>query len=350
LKKRLLPWITMALVVAALVAVAAVAARPNAPTTTKAKSGGTFRVAMVTDIGGLNDRSFNTLANRGLTRAKKSLGVSTRIFVTNSASERVPNLAAAARANYDLVIAVGFLNFEATNTVAKSFPNVKFAGVDIPYAVLSDKPRNVRGLVFKEQEAGYLAGYTAGLTIKRAGGRQIISAVGANNVPAIVKFMAGYRAGAKRAQPRMQVFLDFANDPTFSDQAKCKETALNQIARGSRVVFQVAGGCGLGALSAAKEKKVWGIGVDADQFYLGAHMLTSAVKKVDVAVFQTIQEAKRVGRSRFRTGFDKIFNVKSGAVGYGRLSKKVPKADRVKIEAVRKLIARGRIRIPTTIS
>jgi basic membrane protein A len=346
----MLPWITMALAAAALVVVAAVSARTNAPTTTKAKSGGTFRVAMVTDIGGLNDRSFNTLANRGLTRAKKSLGVTTRIFVTNSASERVPNMAAAARTNYDLVIAIGFLNFEALNTVAKSFPNVKWAGVDIPYAVLSDKPRNVRGLIFKEQEAGYLAGYVAGLTVKRQRGPDVVSAVGANNVPAIVKFMAGYRAGARRAVPNIRVLLDFANDPTFSDQAKCKETALNQIARGSRVVFQVAGGCGLGALSAAKEKKVWGIGVDADQFYLGAHMLTSATKKVDVAVFQTIREAKRVGKASFRTGFDRIFNVKSGAVGYGKLSKKVPKADRVKIEAQRKLIARGKIRIPTTIS
>src|SRR5215204_4503667 len=266
----------MALAVAALFTVAAVSARPSTPTTKNA----TFRVAMVTDIGGLNDRSFNSLANRGLTRAKRNLKVSTRIFITNSASDRVPNMAAAARANYDLVIAIGFLNFEALNTVAKSFPNAKFAGVDIPYAVLSDKPRNVRGLVFKEQEAGYLAGYIAALTVKRQGGRRIISAVGANNVPAIVKFMAGYRAGAKRAVPGTQVLLDFANDPTFSDQAKCKETALNQIARGSRVVFQVAGGCGLGALSAAKEKKVWGIGVDADQFYLGAHMLTSATKKV----------------------------------------------------------------------
>ena len=340
----------MALVGAALVAVAAVSARPSAPTTTKAKSGGAFRVAMVTDIGGLNDRSFNTLANRGMTRAQKELKIQKRIYITNSSSERVPNMASAARLGYDLVIAIGFLNYEALNTVAKSFPNVKFAGVDIPYGVLADKPRNVRGLVFKEQEAGYLAGYTAGLTVKRQAGPDIVSAVGANNVPAIVKFMAGYRAGARRARPGIQVLLDFANDPTFSDQAKCKETALNQISRGSRVVFQVAGGCGLGALSAAKERGVWGIGVDADQFYLGRHMLTSATKKVDVAVFQTIREAKRVGKARFRTGFDRIFNVKSGAVGYGRLSPRVPKADRVKIEAVRKLIARGRIRIPTTIS
>jgi basic membrane protein A and related proteins len=353
-KKRLLPWATMALAAVALVAVAAVSARTNAPASPKAKSGGSsFRVAMVTDIGGLNDRSFNQLANTGLKRADRQLsGVSTRVFDTKSAAERVPNLLAAARGDFDLIIAVGFLNFEALNTVAKSFSNKKFAGIDIPYAVLSDKPTNGRGLVFKEQEAGYLVGYLAGLTIKRHPykGRQIVSAVGANNVPAIVRFMAGYRAGARKANKRVRVLLDFANDPTFSDQAKCKETALNQISRGSGIVFQVAGGCGLGALSAAKEKKVWGIGVDADQYYLGKHMLTSATKKVDVAMYQTIQEARRVGVNRFRTGIDKVFNVKSGAVGYGRLSPKVPKADRVKLEKLRRQIAAGKIKIPTAIS
>jgi basic membrane protein A and related proteins len=163
--------------------------------------------------------------------------------------------------------------------------------------------------------------------------------------------MAGYRAGARRANPRIRVLLDFANDPTFSDQAKCKEVALNQIARGSRVVFQVAGGCGLGALSAAKEKRVWGIGVDADQYYLGTHMLTSAVKKVDVAVFQTIRAFKNNPRG-FAGGIDKIFDVKTGAVGYGKLSTRLPRAKRAeytrKAEVIRKLIASGKIKPPTS--
>lgn len=348
MNKRLLPWLTMALAAAVLVAVAALAAATRGDAAPHAKAGGTYRVAVVTDVGRLNDRGFNTLANVGRLRAQRQLKVQTRIFITNTAADRVPNMVAAARAGYDLVIAVGFLNFEAVNAVAKSFPNVKFAGVDIPFGVLGDKPPNVRGLVFKEQEAGYLVGYLAALVVKRQGGRQVVSAVGANNVPAIVHFMAGYRAGARRANPRVSVLLDYANDPTFSDQAKCKEVALNQIARGSRVVFQVAGGCGLGALSAAKEKRVWGIGVDADQYYLGSHMLTSATKKVDVAVFQTIKEAK-ARRSAFRTGFDKVFNVKSGGVGYGRLSKKVTKAERAKLETVRKLIARNKIKVPAAL-
>ena len=348
MKRRL--FATAAVTTAAFVALVAALARPDSSTgaSPTAKGGGTFRVAMVTDIGGLNDRSFNQLANTGLKRAGSQLGVSTRVYDTKSAAERVPNLLAAARGRFDLIIAVGFLNFEALNTVAKSFPNQKFAGVDIPFGVLADKPSNVRGLVFKEQEAGYLVGYLAGLTVKRQRGRDVVSAVGANNVPAIVRFMAGYRAGARKANRGVRVLLDFANDPTFSDQAKCKETALNQIARGSQVVFQVAGGCGLGALRAASERRVWGIGVDADQYYLGRHMLTSATKKVDVAMSQTIREAKARGRN-FRTGFDRVFNVRSGGVGYGRLARQVPAAHRRALETVRRQIARGRIRIPTAI-
>jgi len=352
LKKRMLPWFATGLVAAVVVAMAALAGATRgdaAPHKSAKASGSTYKVAVVTDVGRLNDRGFNTLANIGRLRAQRQLKVQTRIYITNTAADRVPNLVAAARAGYNLIISVGFLNFEATNAVAKSFPNVKFAGVDIPFAVLADKPSNVRGLVFKEQEAGYLVGYLAGLTVKRQAGPDVVSAVGANNVPAIVRFMAGYRAGARKANPRARVLLDFANDPTFSDQAKCKEVALNQIQRGSKVVFQVAGGCGLGALSAAKERRVWGIGVDADQYYLGAHMLTSATKKVDVAVFQTIREAK-ARRGAFRTGFDRVFSVKNGAVGYGTLSKRVPRADRLKLEALRKQLAKGKIRIPTSIS
>ena len=139
-------------------------------------------------------------------------------------------------------------------------------------------------MIFAEQEAGYLVGYLAGLEIKQQGGKQVISAVGANNVPAIVRYISGYIQGAKKANPGITVLANYANDPTFNDQAKCHETALGQIQKGSQVVFQVAGGCGLGALAAAKENKIWGIGVDADQRYLGPYMMTSALKRVNIAV------------------------------------------------------------------
>jgi basic membrane protein A len=307
----------------------------------------TVKVAIVTDIGGLNDRGFNALSNVGLQRAIKQLDVEGRAFITNSASDRVPNLLAASRQGYGLVIGVGFLMYEALDTVASATPNTKFAGVDVPYALLAKKPPNVRGIQFKEQEAGYLVGYIAGLVVKQQGGRQVVSGIGANEVPAIVKFLAGYRAGVKKANPGATVLSAYANDPTFADQAKCKELALNQIARGSQIVFHAAGGCGLGAMSAAKEKKVWGIGVDSDQGFLGPHMLTSATKKVDVAVYQMIR-AYKAAPSGFKAGFDTTFTVKNNAVGYGKLSSKLKNRAAIiaKVEAIKKQIASGKIKPP----
>jgi basic membrane protein A and related proteins len=340
--KRLLLWLGIAALAATILGA-----------TASAERAATVRVAVVTDIGGLNDRGFNHLSNVGLTNAKKRLGgIQSRIYVTQTANDRLPNLRAAAQAGYQLVIPVGVLfAFGPIDAVAPAFPRTKFAGVDVPWEFLSSKPSNVRGLVFKEQEAGYLAGYIAGLTIKLHPykGKQIISGVGANKVDAIVRFLAGYRAGAKKANRRVKVLLNYANDPTFNDQAKCRETTLGQIARGSGIVFEAAGACGLGGLDAAKRRGVWAIGVDADQGYLGKHMLTSATKHVEVAVFDAIK-AFKANPSKFRGGFNKVYSVKNGGVGYGKLSTRLSKKDRAfitkRVEAIRKAIAAGKIKPP----
>ena len=142
-------------------------------------------------------------------------------------------------------------------------------------------------MLFKEQETGYLVGYLAGLEEKRRPGKDVIGSVGGQKQPPVDRFIAGYQAGAKAADPGITVLNNYSED--FADQAKCKQIALNQIEQGAGVIFQVAGGCGLGALDAAKEKGVWGIGVDADQSFLGPHILTSAVKRVDTAVFDAIK-------------------------------------------------------------
>ncbi len=342
--RRVLPWASGVFAIMAL----AVAFSASAGT-----DGAQVRVAIVTDIGGLNDRGFNQLANVGLTRAKKQLGVDGRAYITNSANDRTSNLRTAAQSGYGLVLPIGVLfAFGPIDAVAPDFPNTKFAGIDVLWSDLKEKPANVRGVQFREQEAGYLVGYIAGLRVKNEPGRDIISAVGANRVPAIVRFIAGYRAGAVRAGlKRNNVLVNYANDPTFADQAKCKETTLDQIDRGSRVAFMVAGGCGLGGHQAAKERKIWSIGVDADQFFLGRHVLTSATKRVDVAVFDMIK-AYRANPSGFRGGFNTNYTVKNNGVGYGRLSLKLSKAKRAeytrKANAIRKLIASGKIKPPAS--
>jgi basic membrane protein A and related proteins len=274
-----------------------------------------IKVGLVTDIGGLNDRSFNQLANEGLERAKSELGVEGRALTSESDADYVPNLSTLAQQKYDLVIGVGFLMSDAVNTVAKQFPDTNFAIIDFPQAGLKDKPANVRGLLFKENEAGYLVGYLAALYTKDKGGDQVISSVGGQKIPPVDAYIAGYQAAAKEVTADIKTLNAYSQD--FVDQAKCKEIALNQIAEGSQVVFQVAGQCGLGALDAAKEKGVLGIGVDADQGYLGDHILTSAQKKVDVAVFDT---AKAVQDGSFAGGEDQIFDLKNDGVGLGKLN------------------------------
>jgi basic membrane protein A len=302
-----------------------------------------IKAGVVTDIGGLNDRSFNSLANKGIKQAESELGVETRVLISNSNGDYVPNLTTLAQQQFDLIIPVGFLMADAVATVAGQLPDAQFAIVDFPAAGLKGKPKNVEGLLFRENEAGYLAGYLAGLWAKD-NDATTVSTVGGQKIPPVDAYIAGFQAGAKKAFPQVKTLNAYSQD--FVDQAKCKEIALDQIAQGSKVVFQVAGQCGLGALDAAKEKGVQGIGVDADQAYLGDHILTSALKKVDVAVFDAI---KRVQDGSFKGGTDVIATVENGGVGLGKIGPAGEKyADQIK--EITDQIAAGEITdIPDTV-
>jgi basic membrane protein A and related proteins len=310
---------------------------------TSTSEGKSIKTGLVTDIGGLNDKSFNFLANKGLEDAESQLGTTGRVFISKSNGDYIPNLTTSAQGQNDLTISVGFLMGDATATVAKKFPNNNFAIIDFSASALKGKPQNVEGLLFKEQEAGYLVGYLAGLWAKD-NNATTVSSVGGQKIPPVDHYIAGYQKGAKDANPGIKTLNAYSQD--FVDQAKCKEIALDQISQGSKVVFQVAGQCGLGALDAAKEKGVQGIGVDADQSYLGEHVLSSALKKVDVAVLDAI---KRAQQGDFKGGTDVIATVKNGGVGIGKLSAEGQKyADQIK--QVQDDIASGKISdIPDTV-
>jgi basic membrane protein A len=305
----------------------------------ESSGGSDVRVALVTDIGGLNDRGFNALANKGLEQAERELGIDGRVFISRAASDYVPNLSRAARDGYDLVIGNGFLMGDALASVAGQYPDTNFAIIDFPWEALKGAPPNALGLVFAEQQAGYLVGVAAAMTAQSGA----VSAVGGQKVPAVVAFLAGYRAGAKATAPGLRVIEGYSED--FVDQAKCKEVALNQLGAGSKVVFAAAGGCGLGALQAAKEQSAWGIGVDNDQSFLGSYILTSATKKVDVAVSDTI---RKVVDGDFKGGGDSLYDVGNGGVGYGKVSAKAPDRDALiaKLDDVSKQIANGDIDVP----
>jgi basic membrane protein A len=251
-----------------------------------------------------------------------------------------PSLSLLARQKYDLVIATGFYAAAAIDAVASRFPETRFAIIDAPHDALPHRPKNVQGLVFREEQAAYLAGHLAALVLTLSPGDNVISSIGGQPVPAVERFIAGYQAGARAADPRVTILNSYTDD--FVDRLKGRSVALSQIAKGSRVVFQVASECGLGALEAAREHGVWGIGVDVDQSHLGPHILTSAVKRLDVAVFDTIEE---LVLGTLETGRTSSFSLRNGGVGLGAISREVPSSLVAEIEKIRAEMVAGTIAI-----
>jgi basic membrane protein A and related proteins len=336
--RRLIP---LGIVALAAVVVAAIASLAASGSSEAASAQDPTRVGLVSDVGRFNDRSFNQSALEGLKRAQRQLGVRGRPVESRQTSDYVPNLASLARQGYDLSISVGFLLADGTNTVAKRFPRSNFAIID--YSVNAspfNRNKNVQGLTFATNENSYMIGCLAALMANQAGTKNI-SAVGGIKLPTVDIFIAGYRAGARRCVPGTVVQIGYSQD--FVAQDKCKEIALNQIAQGSKVVFQVAGGCGLGALDAAKEQNIWGIGVDRDQKSLGRHILTSAVKRVDQAVYLT---TKSVKDGKFRGGRDAVFNLKNSGVAVGKIDARVPRAFIRRMNALKPQLISGKIKAP----
>jgi basic membrane protein A len=302
-----------------------------------------IRVGLVADAGQLNDKGFNELAYKGLTRAEEELGIEGRVVEAKTSADYIPNMTTLARQGYNLVIGVGYAQGAAITAAAKAFPKTFFAIVDVDQTTLKGTPPNVRGLLFREAQVGYLVGYLGALTAKREAGTRI-SAVGGVKEPPVDRFIAGYVAGAKAADPSIKVVWNYSQN--WEDQAACKELALKQISAGSKVVFQVAGACGLGALSAAKDRSVWGIGVDGDQSFLGPHILTSALKGVDAAVYLTIED---VVEGRFKGG-NVTYSLEEAGVGLGTFSPDANEDDIEAIEEIEQQMIDGEIdEIPTTL-
>ncbi len=301
-----------------------------------------FKIGLVTDVGQLNDRGFNQLAYEGLKQAEKELDVEIKVAQSKSAADYIPNHTTLARQGFDLIIGVGFAQGAAVAEAAKSFPESRFAIIDVDQTTLPGKPMNVLGVLFREEQAGYLAGVLAGLSVKKS--PPVVSSVGGYKEPPVDRFIAGYQAGAKYSEPGVKTLNAYSSD--WDDQAKCKELALSQIARGSTVVFQVAGGCGLGALDASGEKGVWGIGVDADQAFLGNQVLTSAMKRVDEVVFRI---SRSVTEGTWRGGVNVTFGLAEHGVGLGSINGAVSSEDREMLEDVERKILAGEIDIPKSL-
>jgi basic membrane protein A len=309
------------------------------------------KAGLVSDVGRFNDKGFNQAQLTGLKKADTLPGVSIRAVESRAAGDYIPNFVTFARQNYDVIIGAGFLLADAENTVAKRFPKIHFAITDYsvhapPFADKTGKvlTKNVTGLTYATQENSYLVGCLAALMTKKDGAKPIISATAGVKIPPVDAFIAGYRAGASKCVPGTKTLIGYSQ--TFIEQDKCKAIASNQIAAGSHVVFNVAGPCGLGGLQAAKEQGVWGVGVDVDQAYLGPHILTSAVKRVDTGVFLTVKAAQA---GTLKGGNDLVFNLKNGGVGLGKTSSKVPASYKARIAALQKQIIAGTLKVPAAL-
>jgi basic membrane protein A and related proteins len=341
-KKRFLP---VALVVPAIILAVALLAGTGG-----AARQATIHAGLVSDVGRFNDKGFNQSQLVGLKHSKSLGGVQISAVESHSAGDYIPNFVTLARQNFDVIIGAGFLLADAENTVAKKFPRIHFAitDYDVKGAPFTDKKGkttpNVTGLTYATQENSYLVGCLAALMTKKDGAKPIISVTAGVKIPPVDAFAAGYRAGASKCVPGTRTLIGYSQD--FIAQDKCKAIAQNQIAAGSHVVFAVAGPCGLGALQSAKEQGVWGVGVDVDQAYLGSHILTSAVKRVDQGVYLTVKAAKD---GTLVGGGNITFNLKNGGVSLGKISSKVPAAFKAKINALKAQIVAGKIVPPAAL-
>ena len=335
-------------VVAALLALAALAAAlvgaSSASARTAAKQ---LKIGLVADTSGLKDKSFNQLVDQGMQQFAKQTGAKYTARESQTATDYVPNLQYFAEQGYDYVVANGYTMEKALDQVAGQFPKTHFAIIDDSYKYSGSHP-NVLGLLFREQQAGYLAGYLAGLAettkgFARTNSKNVVSSVGGMKQPPVDRYIAGFQAGVKASDPKAKVLNGYSG--SFDAADKCRSVANAQINQGSDIVFQVAGGCGLGALGAAKDHGYWGIGVDADQSSLGSYILASAIKRVDTAV---IAGAKAVQAGTFKGGRDQTFDAKVNGVGIA-LTKNVKPAWKTKLNAILAKIKAGTIKIPTTV-
>jgi basic membrane protein A len=338
-KHRMLPFGLAGLIAVVLTAVGFVASGTAAPQAA-------FKAGLVSDVGRFNDKGFNQNQLTGMKKAAKVLKIQYRAVESRSAGDYLPNMASLARSGYNIVISAGFLLSDATEDVADQFPNTKFAITDQGVAAFKRKHSNIEGLTYATQENSYLIGCLAAKVAAR-GGSKNISVVGGIKIPPVDTFLAGYKAGAQKCVPGTTVQIGYSQD--FIDQAKCKSVAQNQIDAGSQVVFGVAGPCGLGALDAAKAAGRWAVGVDVDQSFLGSHILTSAVKRVDTGIFLAVKGAK--SGTGYKGGGNLVFNLKNGGVALGKISAKakIPKAWLTQINKLKAQIIAGKLKPPTSV-
>ena len=308
-----------------------------------------IRVGLAYDVGGKGDRSFNDAAYRGLTDAAEELGVETKDFEPTDGeadSDKQNRLATMAQEGFDVVIGVGFAYQEPMEAVAGDYPDTNFAIIDSE--VDPEEFPNVTSLVFAEEQASFLAGAAAALSTEE----DHVGFVGGVETPLIHKFEAGFAAGVAHIDEDIDVEVNYLSQPPdfsgFTDTTKGREAAQAQHDRGADVIYHAAGAAGNGVLQAAVENDFTFIGVDSDQ-YLNAeeaqqpHVLTSAIKQVDVAVFEMIQS---VVDGSPQSGIQR-FDLTDGGVDYTTSNEEAIAPIQEELDAIKQEIIDGEIEVPT---
>ncbi|WP_394793481.1 BMP family protein [Armatimonas sp.] len=308
------------------------------PTPGTGKGTKKLKAGLVTDTGGVGDKSFNAQAWTGLQAAQKELGAEVKYVESKQNADYVANLTKFAKAKYDVIFAVGFLMQDALREVAGNYPKIKFAIIDGDAPALS----NCVAYKFREQEGSFLAGALAASMSKTG----VLGFIGGMEMPLIKKFEYGYQAGAYAIKPEIQTRVAYVGD--FNDSQKGMELALSQMSGQADIIYHAAGKAGIGVIKAAQTKGegFYAIGVDKDQDdEAPGRVLTSMVKRVDVAVLEV---CKKVAAGRFESG-EVVLGLKEGGVGLSEMKNtksKIPAEVLKKIEELKQQIIDGKLHPP----
>lgn len=271
-------------------------------------------VAMITDVAGVNDQSFNQSAWEGLQKAEKELGIEVKYLESKQDSDYATNIETLVDEDVDLILGVGMKLADAIKEGSELYPEQNFVLVDEEIDA-----SNVKNILFKAEESAYLAGLIAGKTTKTNN----VGFIGGMELPVIDTFKYGYMAGVKAANPDAKVQAQYAN--SFTDQAKGKAIANQMYTNGADIVFTCGGDVGTGAIEAAKENNKYAIGVDRDQSDLAPqNVLTSAIKRVDAGVFETV---KSYVNGTFEGGTTTTYGLEENAVGVPDTTKNLVSQD-----------------------
>lgn len=303
----------------------------KAPATTEAS----YKVGMVTSVGGVNDGSYSQSAWEGLTKAEKELGVKVTYLESKTDSDYASNIETLVDEGYDVVMGVGFQLADAIAEAARTYPDQKFVIIDD--STYADLP-NLACLMFEQAQASYLVGYIAGMTTKSNNIGFVLGMVS----PVMHEFGYGFTAGVLAANPDAKVQM--ANANSFIDSAIGKSIATSMITDGADVIFHAAAGTGLGVIEACKESNIYAIGVDFDQNYLAPeHVITSALKQVNEVAYIVCEQVKN---DTFKTGIT-VYDLSNEGVGYADCAL-ISDEVRTAVEDVKAKILSGELSVPKT--